>query len=219
MTIEHVDETIRLAELARTVEALVFGADEPVQTAQIASIHSEVHGTERPSAALVQKAVDLVNGCYEQTGSVLRLRNWAGGLRMTTTPDVAAALKAFFRSEQASRLTRPLMETLAIVAYRQPVTKPEADHVRGVDSDYALRKLLDLGLVDIVGRADSVGRPILYGTTRRFLEEFGLAELGQLPNLREIEELLQDPSFSHERARLLMLRGLDAEPDATSEDS
>ncbi len=212
------DESLHLAELARTVEALVFGADEPVEAAQIASIFSEVHGAERPAEELVQQAVNLVNDRYEQAGSVLRLRNWAGGLRMTTTPDAAAALKAFFRSEQARRLTRPLMETLAIVAYRQPVTKPEADHVRGVDSDYALRRLLELGLVDIVGRADSVGRPILYGTTRRFLEEFGLAGLEQLPNLREIEELLQDPSFSHERARLLMLRGLDAESDATSED-
>ncbi len=213
------DESSQLAELARTVEALVFGADEPIQTAQIAAIFSEVYGAERPAEDLVQQAVDLVNNRYEQTGSVLRLRNWAGGLRMTTTPDVAGALKAFFRSEQARHLTRPLMETLAIVAYRQPVTKPEADHVRGVDSDYALRKLLELGLVDIVGRADSVGRPILYGTTRRFLEEFGLAGLEQLPNLREIEELLQDPSFSHERARLLMLKGLDAEPDAASGDS
>ena len=219
MTQEHVNESQQLAELACTVEALVFGADEPVQTAQIASIHSEVYGTERPAAELVQEAVDLVNGRYEEMGSVLRLRNWAGGLRMTTTPEVAAVLKAFFRSEQARRLTRPLMETLAIVAYRQPATKPEVDHVRGVDSDYALRKLMELGLVDIVGRSDSVGRPILYGTTGRFLEEFGLAELKQLPNLREIEELLQDPSFSHERARLLMLKGLDEEPDAAPENS
>jgi segregation and condensation protein B len=99
------------------------------------------------------------------------------------------------------------METLAILAYRQPVTKPEVDFVRGVDSDYAVRRLLDLGLVDVRGRADSVGRPLLYGTTDRFLELFGLNALGDLPNLREIESILDDPSFHRERARLLMKAG------------
>jgi segregation and condensation protein B len=101
------------------------------------------------------------------------------------------------------------METLAILTYKQPASKPEIDYVRGVDSDYALRRLLDVGLVDVVGRSDSVGRPLLYGTTARFLEEFGLSALDDLPNLREIEELLDDPAFNKERARLLMLSGLD----------
>jgi segregation and condensation protein B len=134
---------------------------------------------------------------------------------MATSGDLAPFLKAFFDPERQMRLTRSLMETLAILAYKQPVTKPEVDFVRGVDSDYAIRRLLELGLVDVAGRADSVGRPLLYGTTQRFLDEFGLASLEALPKLREIEELLGDPNFNQERARLLALEGLDrTEPPA-----
>jgi segregation and condensation protein B len=99
------------------------------------------------------------------------------------------------------------METLAILAYRQPVTRPEVDFIRGVNSDYAIRKLLELGLADVKGRSDSLGRPLLYGTTTRFLEQFGLSNLDDLPTLREIEELLDEPHFDEERAQLLALKG------------
>ena len=97
------------------------------------------------------------------------------------------------------------MEALAVIAYRQPVTRPEVDFIRGVNSDYAIRKLLEMELVDVEGRADSLGRPLLYGTTDLFLEQFGLNSLEDLPTLREVEELLDDPSFDEERAKLLQL--------------
>ena len=103
-------------------------------------------------------------------------------------------------------MSHSLMETLAIVAYRQPVTKPEVDFVRGVDSGYALGKLMERGVIDVVGRGDSLGRPLIYGTTDSFLEQFGLGDLDDLPNLREIEEILGDPSFSKERVELLQLQ-------------
>ncbi len=96
-----------------------------------------------------------------------------------------------------------MLETLAVIAYKQPVTKPEVDHVRGVGSDYALRQLLERDFVAISGRGEGVGRPLLYATTDRFLDQFGLAHLGELPSTREIEEILSDPSFTKERARLL----------------
>ncbi len=102
------------------------------------------------------------------------------------------------------------METLAIVAYSQPTTRPEVDFIRGVDSDYAVRKLLEMGLVDIVGRSEAIGKPLLYGTSERFLEQFGLSELAALPKLKEIEELLDDPSLQRERMHLMALEnGLD----------
>jgi segregation and condensation protein B len=104
------------------------------------------------------------------------------------------------------------METLAVIAYRQPVTRPEVDFIRGVNSDYAIRKLLEMGLADVEGRADSLGRPLLYGTTSLFLEQFGLNSLDDLPTLREVEELLDDPAFDEERAKLLQL---DAEEDVS----
>ena len=133
---------------------------------------------------------------------------------MATTAGVAPYLKAFFRRDRRRRLSRPLMETLAILCYRQPVIKPEVDNIRGVDSGYAIRRLLEFGLVDVMGRADAVGRPVLYGTTDRFLEEFGLADLGHLPNLRAVEELLVDPSFNRVKARHLMLKGLSSSEGA-----
>ena len=95
------------------------------------------------------------------------------------------------------------METLAVIAYKQPVTKPEIDFVRGVNADYALRKLLETRFVAVVGRDESVGRPLLYGTTNAFLEQFGLSSVDDLPRPREIDELLEDPAFTRERAELL----------------
>lgn len=210
--------------IERVVEALIFAADEALPARRIAGIFAEVTGAERPGDADVEHAVDTLNTRYEAQDRPLRIERWSGGFRMATVPDVAPFVKALFHSEQVHRLSRSLMETLAILAYRQPVTKPEVDFVRGVDSDYAVRRLLELGLVDVRGRADSVGRPLLYGTTDRFLELFGLNALGDLPNLREIESILDDPSFHRERARLLMkaggLTGLlpdAAAPDASEE--
>ncbi len=211
------DESIHAAEgraeeLARAVEALVFATNEPVAADQIAEVFAEITREARPSFEQIQQTVDRLNASYEQEGRALRIRAWAGGFRMSTIEEVAPYLKAFFRHDRQRRLTRSLMETLAILTYKQPATKPEIDYVRGVDSDYALRRLLDNGMIDVVGRSQSVGRPLLYGTTSHFLETFGLSDLDDLPNLREIEELLNDPSFNKERTRLLMLQGLDTPP-------
>ncbi len=196
-------------ELVRVVEAVVFAADEPVSLDNIARTYAEVAGGEVPNAESMQAAVKKLNASYEAEGHALRIHMWAGGLRMATVEAVAPYLESFFQRERPYRLSRPLMETLAILSYRQPATKAEVDHIRGVNSDYALRKLLELGLIAINGRADTVGQPMLYGTTPRFLETFGLGDLGELPNLKEVEALLNDPAFSEERARLLMLKGFD----------
>lgn len=205
----------RTEELTRAVEALIFAADEPIFADEIAAVVAEITAEAPPSIDAVEAAVDALNVQYEAAGRALRIQRWAGGFRMTTAETVAPYLKVYFRKDRRRRLSRSLLETLAILAYRQPATKPEVDFVRGVDSDYALRKLMEIELVDVVGRSESVGRPLLYGTTPRFLEEFGLAGLETLPNLREIEELLDDPAFNREKARLLMLDGLSApEPAA-----
>jgi len=131
-----------------------------------------------------------------------------GGYRFATIPDVAGYVQALFATDRQRRLSRTLMESLAILAYRQPVTRSEIEFVRGVDCDYALRKLLEYGLIDVTGRADTVGRPLVYGTTDRFLELFGLNSLSDLPTLRELESLLDDPAFQKEKARMLMTTGI-----------
>ncbi len=192
------------------LEALAFAAETPVSAAQICSVYAEVATSDDiPTEEAVQEAVELLNASFEQQGRALRIQKWAGGLRMATTETVAPFLETFFRRERARRLTRPLMETLAIIAYRQPTTKVEVDAVRGVDSGYAIRKLLSLDLLSITGRAEVAGRPILYRTTDRFLEEFGLNDLEGLPNLRQAEELLGEANFDQERLRLLMANGID----------
>ena len=197
------------AGLERVAEAIIFAATDPVRARDIAQVVAEVTGQRGPSEQDVDDAIARLNERYATGEAGLRVHRWGGGYRMATSADLAPFLKAYFDPERQMRLTRSLMETLAILAYKQPVTKPEVDFVRGVDSDYAIRRLLEIGLVDVVGRSDSVGRPLLYGTTPRFLEEFGLSSLDDLPRLREIEELLGDPNFNQERARLLALEGLD----------
>jgi len=192
--------------LQRVVEALVFAADSPVEPEEIAEIYSRVTGEERPGNAHIREAVDRLNAIYEESERTFRIEFWAEGFRMATVASVAPFLKSYFNREQEQRLSRSLMETLSIVAYKQPVTKPEIDFVRGVDSGYAVHKLLEKGMVDVVGRSDSLGRPLLYGTTHFFLEQFGLSSMDDLPDLREIEEILDDPAFNRERAQLLQLR-------------
>ncbi len=200
--------------LEAAVEALIFASDVPVAASRIVAVIGEVMAEPAPDADAITQAVESLNARYDAQGHVLRIRHWAGGYRMTTTAEMAPLLEVFLRRERRRKLTLPLMETLAILCYRQPASRPDVSHVRGVDADYALRKLLDIGLVDVVGRSEAVGRPLLYGTTQRFLEEFGLPDLDALPNLRGIEELLSDPSFSQEKARLFMLQGLSGATEA-----
>lgn len=193
--------------LKHVAEALIFAADEPVPASRIAAVYADVTGEDPPSEEAVRQAIDGLNRAYEEGGRTFRAHTWAGAYRMATIPEVSAYLKAFYDQRRQTRLSRSLLETLAILAYRQPATKPEVDFVRGVDCDYALRKLLELGLIEVGGRSDSLGRPLLYRTTDGFLEQFGLSGLDDLPSLREIEELLEDPAFNRERAKLLALEG------------
>ena len=197
----------RPPSLAMVLEALIFAAETPIDVNHICNIYAEVTGTDIQPVE-VEKTTELLNTSFEKEGHAFRIQNWAGGLRMATTASVSPFLHVFFRRERAHRLTRPLMETLAIIAYKQPTIKAEVDGVRGVDSGYSIRKLLSLDLVSIAGRAEVAGRPILYVTTDRFLEEFGLNNLDGLPNLRQVEELLGEVKYDQERMRLLKSTGL-----------
>ena len=195
-------ETRTADTFEQAVEALVFASDTALRAADIARVYGEVTGAE-VTAGDVEAAVGQINAAYRAGGRPFRIRAWAGGLRLATTEEAAPFVRALFEGEDARRLSRSLLETLAVIAYKQPVTKPEVDHVRGVGSDYALRQLLERDFVTIAGRGEGVGRPLLYATTDRFLEQFGLDGLGELPSPREIEDILADPAFSKERARLL----------------
>ena len=214
---EHKHAEIEIqARLLRAAEAMIFAADEPVPPHRITEVFADITGRMQPDLATVEAHVEALNQEYESTGRALVIHEWAGGYRMTTRPELSPFVKALVVGEQETSLSRSLLETLAVLAYRQPVTRPEVDFVRGVNSDYAIRKLLDLGLADVKGRSESLGRPLLYGTTDRFLEQFGLNTLEDLPTLREIEDLLDDPNFDEERSQLLQL---DTEKEITDRET
>jgi len=224
MNNNHHAEIADLVSLSMIVETLTFAAETPVTIEQICGIYEEVVGTDAPvTQEAIEETLERLNDSYEKEGHAFRIQYWAGGLRMATTPSLAPFLEAFFRRERSRRLTKPLMETLAIIAYRQPSTRAEIDAIRGVDSGYAIRKLLSLDLISITGRADVVGRPMLYATTDRFLEQFGLKDLDGLPDLKQAEELLEDVNFDEERLALLttaeLLPQLDESQETESEDS
>jgi segregation and condensation protein B len=191
--------------LEEAAEAIIFAADEPVTPQRIAEIVAEVTGQPQVSDDEVHEAVEHLNEEYQASGRALEIHEWGEGYRMATRSTLSPFVKTLFVGEQEKSLSRSLMETLAVIAYRQPVTRPEVDFIRGVNSDYAIGKLLEMELVDVEGRADSLGRPLLYGTTELFLEQFGLKSLDDLPTLREVEDLLDDPAFDEERAKLLRL--------------
>lgn len=187
--------------LDKAAEAIIFAADEPVSPDAIRITYGEVTGIDIVEADVLESVARL-NAAYDVEGHAFQIHHWGGGFRMATEESVVGFVKAFLLKEEEKRLSRALLETLSVVAYKQPVSKPEVDHVRGVQSDYAVRQLLERDFITVVGRSDSVGRPLLYGTTEHFLDQFGLGTLEELPRPREIDELLEDPAFSQERAIL-----------------
>jgi segregation and condensation protein B len=168
------------------VEALIVSAGEPVSAARLAEI---VPGLD---AADVAGIVAELRGEYEAQGRALEIWEVAGGYQLRTGASVAPYLRLLHR-ERAVRLTKAALETLAVVAYRQPVTRSEIEHVRGVDAGPVLKSLVERKLVRIAGHREVPGRPLVYATTKRFLELFGLPKLDDLPTLREVEELLPPP--------------------------
>ena len=167
----------------RIVEALVLGAPEPVSARKLAEV---VPGLETGEAAAI---VAELGREYEELGRAFEIWEVAGGYQLRTRPEYASYLRLLHR-ERPLRLSRAALETLAVVAYRQPVTRAEVEAVRGVEVDAVIRSLLERQLVRIAGHREVPGRPMLYATTKRFLEVFGLGELDDLPTLREMEELL-----------------------------
>ncbi len=166
------------------VEALLFLTDKPLGVEEA----RQVTGLDAPR---IRRALEELQGRYRQGISGVVLHQVAGGWQLRTSPDVAGYARQFLRVKP-QRLTRAALETMAIVAYRQPVTRPEIEDIRGVDSGAVLKALLERRLVKILGKKEEPGRPILYGTTREFLEFFSLKDLASLPTLREFHELSEE---------------------------
>jgi len=168
------DPNIEGSEAGRALEAILFLADEPVTAASLAQL------VELPRSA-VEALLRSTADAYQARGSGLSLRQVAGGWRFFTHPEVAPYVEQFVLSSRHARLTKAALETLAIVAYKQPVTRHQVSSIRGVSSDGVLRALAERALVEEVGRDDGPGRATLFGTTSEFLERLGLASLADLP--------------------------------------
>jgi segregation and condensation protein B len=160
--------------ITATLEALLFVTAEPTLPAQLAAALNV-------STAEVETGLDELSTLLQMRG--LRLQRHAGRVQLTTAPEAAEIIESFLGLETHSHLSRAALESLAIIAYQQPVTRPQVDAVRGVNSDGVMKSLLGKGLIQEIGRGEGPGRPILYGTTSDFLQHFGLSSLSELPSL------------------------------------
>lgn len=170
-------------ELLQVLEVLLFASHEPLTQAGL----SQAMGTNDVD---LDDLVSRLRARFEEQSRPLDIRAVAGGYQIVTRNEYEPYLQRLFQRGSKLTLSKAGLETLAIVAYKQPVTRSEIDQIRGVSSDSSLRKLLEKGLVTVKGRDESVGRPLLYGTTQAFLECFGFSSLGDLPKLKEIGEIM-----------------------------
>jgi segregation and condensation protein B len=181
MTKEKYSETNDKQDLSPSalVEAILFVSPEPITAAQISTL---LNITPRE----VKNALDELESHYQGRG--IRLQYHKNKIQITSAPEAAHVLESMLELETTSTLSQAALETLSIIAYQQPITRPQIDSIRGVNSDGVLRTLLNKGLIDDVGRAEGPGRPILYSTTTEFLKHFGLSSYDELPPL-DFEEL------------------------------
>ena len=167
------------------IEALLFSSSRPLTLENLA----EITGLVKPG---VRELLEELRSEYEARGGGFGLIEVAGGYQLRTLPEFSEEVAKLFQVKSRRRFSRSSLETLSIIAYRQPVTRAEIEHVRGVDCGAVLKTLLTQVMVRVLGRKEAPGRPILYGTTREFLEYFGLRDLESLPTLEEVTELLEE---------------------------
>ena len=170
--------------LQARVEALLMVQDAPLSAGKLADLLGLTLDTAGPDA--VTDAIASLNQVYEQTQRSFRIEKVAGGYRVMTLPEFGTLLERIRQKHDSGRLSQAALETLAVIAYRQPVTRADLEAIRGVACGEVLRGLLDRNLIRITGRAEEVGRPMLYGTTRQFLEVFGLSSIADLPTRDEL---------------------------------
>jgi segregation and condensation protein B len=194
-----------LPGIQEILEALFFASDEPLSLKHVIDIFNMLEEGERPrrvNEEILLHAIEVLNNEYQETGRSFRIVKIAGGYQFATLPAFAPWLGKMVKEKARRKLTPAALESLAVIAYKQPVTKPELEAIRGVNADYVLKSLLERNLVTIVGRAGTPGRPLLYGTTREFLKRLGINDLSELPKPREFEELMAEAEFEVEK-RLL----------------
>jgi segregation and condensation protein B len=169
-------------ERAAVIEALIFVSDEPLTAKTIAEVLKEDKEVVNETLSALAREFNARNGG-------LQLREVAGGWQLATRPEYHEHIRAFLKTRPSAKLTIASLETLAVIAYRQPVTVPEILEIRGVQSPSAIKTLLDKKLIVAKGRKETVGRPMMYGTSKEFLLQFGLKDLSELPSVEDFQDL------------------------------
>jgi len=182
--VEALDGTreISATELQSITEALIFVADEPLDAKTISKVL-------RVEQSAVDDAIQSLAEEYDRRGGGLQLREIAGGWQISTRPENHEHVRAYLKSRPSAKLSLASLETLAVIAYKQPVTVPEILEIRGVQSPSAIKTLLDKKLIVAKGRKETVGRPMMYGTSKEFLIQFGLKDLSELPSIEDFQDL------------------------------
>lgn len=174
----------QIGEVIAILEALIFVSDEPVPVKIMAGILGEEKET-------VESALKTLEKEYEERRSGLRIREIGGGWQMATRTEYHEQVRDFLKTRPSAKLSLASLETLAVIAYKQPVTVPEILEIRGVQSASSIKTLLDKRLIVVRGRKETVGQPMLYGTSKEFLIQFGLKDLSELPSIEDFEDLVQ----------------------------
>lgn len=180
------EETQQIRELPQIIEAILFVAGEPVGVSELA----EALGVSELEA---MHAVEELERAFDSQQRGIAIKRYGDHLRLETRPEYAPYVERLLQPVQRQTLSQTAMETLAVIAYRQPATKGEVEQVRGVKCDYSVQSLLQKGLIKEVGRKEALGRPILYATTDRFLEHFGISDIRELPPLPDPVDKVEEP--------------------------
>ncbi len=175
-------------DLKNIIEAIIFASTEPVPADKII----ECVAKEEVTGSILKTTIDELNKHYQDQNVGLRIIKIAGGYQFATHPQFDKWVSRLFKSKADKKLSQASLEVLAIVAYRQPIARSEIEKIRGVNADWTLRSLMEKNLITVVGREDAPGRPLLFGTTKNFLEHFGLDAVSELPKLKEIEDILRE---------------------------
>jgi segregation and condensation protein B len=187
------------------IESLIFSSDDPISSSEIIKA---IKGIDGEDTAITEQDVETIvedlNGRYENYNIGFSIIKVANGFLFATKPENSKYIGYLSSEKSKRRLSQAALETLAIIAYKQPVTTPELETIRGVNSDYILNTLLEKNLITISGRAETVGRPLMYATTSEFLKYFGLNKLSDLPRPREIDEIMKDEDFLEQKRKIMM---------------
>ncbi len=187
------------------IEALIFSSDEPLPASEIIKAIKEIDGSDIDITPKdVETSVNYLNEKYEDDEKSFIIKRIANGFAFGTKQEYAKYVGYLSSVRTKRRLSQAALETLSIIAYKQPITKPEIENLRGVNSDYMMNTLLEKNLITIKGRAETIGRPLLYVTTDEFLKYFGLHKITDLPKPREVDEIMKDDDFIEEKRKIMM---------------